>query len=57
VEKSRSSRLMKTFSVCGAEEELDVRISRECSLTWPVKLSRVSPKDVKAVGNVRDVHE
>jgi len=38
VEKSKSSRLMKTLSVCGADEELEVRTKIECSLTCPVKL-------------------
>ena len=38
VEKSISSRFMKTLRVCGAEEELEARTSIECSLTWPVKL-------------------
>lgn len=42
MEKSRSSRLMNTFSVCGAEEELEVRIMMECSFIWPVKLHGVS---------------
>lgn len=57
MEKSRSSRLIKTFSVWGAEGELDVRIRRECSLTWPVKLSHVSPVDIICLGNERDMHE
>ena len=42
VEKSRSLRLMNTFSVWGADEELEVRMRMEWSLTWPVKLSGVS---------------
>jgi hypothetical protein len=33
-----SLRLMNTLRVWGAEEELDVRIRIEWSLTWPVKL-------------------
>lgn len=37
-EKSKSSRLIKTFSVWGADEEFEVRMRIECNLTWPVKL-------------------
>ncbi len=42
MEKSRSSRLIKTLSVFGAQDELDVRTSIEWSLTWPVKLLDMS---------------
>lgn len=48
-EKSRSSRLIKTFNVWGADEEFDVRIRIECSLTWPVKLSMVLGKPAQGI--------
>lgn len=57
VVKSRSSRLMNTFSVCGAEGELDVRINIEWSLTWPVNLFGVSSELDAAGREKRDVHQ
>lgn len=38
MEKSRSLRLTKSLSVRGAEGDCEVRMRRECSLIWLVKL-------------------
>ena len=57
MEKSRSSRLVKTFSVCGAEEEFDVRMRIEWSLTWPVNLFNVSTGYIADGGTIRDVYQ
>lgn len=40
--KSMSSRLMKSWSVLGAERDGDVRMRMECSLTWAVNLLKAS---------------
>lgn len=60
-EKSISSRLMKTLRVWGAEDELEVRIRIECSLTWPVNLMGVTVSFLQVFGvkkaNARNMHQ
>lgn len=42
-----SSRLMKSWSVLGAERDGDVRMRMECSLTWAVNLLKMRLENKK----------